>query len=115
VVQRCLEKGTRKQKLELADHIINNLAHLIEDPFGNYLVQNVLKLADEERIRRILDLISRDFIRLSQMKFSSNVIEQALDSIQPYDNLPLSHIDHLVRGTLRSDDLQVKLFLNEKG
>ena len=44
VMQRCLEKGLWTQKLALADVIISRLNVLIEDPYGNYLVQNVLKL-----------------------------------------------------------------------
>lgn len=38
VMQRCLEKGSKRQKYALADIIINNLSCLIEDPYGNYLV-----------------------------------------------------------------------------
>lgn len=38
LMQRCLEHGTRTQKLQLADAIIENIHELIEDPFGNYLV-----------------------------------------------------------------------------
>ena len=49
VMQRCLEKGLQKQKLALADVIISRLYLLIEDPYGNYLVQNVLKLNNQER------------------------------------------------------------------
>lgn len=76
VMQRCLEKGREQQKLALADVIIKNLPQLIEDPYGNYLVQNVLKLNNEPRNEAIFGLIAKDFIRLSQMKFSSNVIEK---------------------------------------
>jgi hypothetical protein len=35
--------------MALADVIIDNLAALIEDPFGNYLVQNVLKLESAQK------------------------------------------------------------------
>ena len=48
-MQRCLEKGREKQKLYLADVIIRELHSLIEDPYGNYLVQNVLKLNNAQR------------------------------------------------------------------
>lgn len=76
VMQRCLEKGKEKQKLALADIIIEALPFLIEDPYGNYLVQNVLKLNNEPRNISIFKMIARDFVRLSQLKFSSNVIEK---------------------------------------
>lgn len=65
VMQRCLEKGKLKQKLELADVIIENLPSLIEDPYGNYLVQNVLKLNNALRNDEIFKMIAKDFIRLS--------------------------------------------------
>ena len=80
VMQRCLEKGSRAQKLRLSNYIIDNLHHLIEDPYGNYLVQNVLKLEDRDKNEQIFRQIAKDFIRLSQLKFSSNVIEKCLDS-----------------------------------
>ena len=44
VMQRCLEKGLIRQKLALAEVIITTIRGLIEDPYGNYLVQNVLKI-----------------------------------------------------------------------
>lgn len=65
VMQRCLEKGREKQKFELADVIITQLHSLIEDPFGNYLVQNVLRLNSESRNDQIFKMIATDFIRLS--------------------------------------------------
>jgi pumilio RNA-binding family len=66
--------------MALADVIINSLGALIEDPYGNYLVQNVLKLDSAEKSDMIFRVIAKDFIRLSQLKFSSNVIEKCLDS-----------------------------------
>lgn len=45
--------------------IINELDFLIEDPYGNYLVQNVLKLQIAEKNNAIFKAIAKDFIRLS--------------------------------------------------
>ena len=64
-MQRCLEKGKQFQKLELADVIIQHLPSLIEDPYGNYLVQNVLKLNNASRNDDIFKMIAKDFVRLS--------------------------------------------------
>jgi len=82
VMQRCLEKGLISQKLKLADVIISRIHVLIEDPYGNYLVQNVLKLKNDIRNNQILNFIAGDFVRLSQLKFSSNVIEKCLETSQ---------------------------------
>jgi hypothetical protein len=46
VMQRCLEMGTWNQKIALSGFIIESMNSLIEDPYGNYLVQNVIKLND---------------------------------------------------------------------
>lgn len=105
VMQRCLEKGTKKQKLELAEYIIEYMPSLIEDPYGNYLVQNVIKLNDTSKNQAIFSLIARDFIRLSQLKFSSNVIEKCLDQ-----NLQIgqeSHIEKIFKGGFEKDDYSI--------
>lgn len=80
VMQRCLEMGTLNQKLNLSTYIIQDMNSLIEDPYGNYLVQNVIKLNDKQKNLFIFQEIAKDFIRLSQLKFSSNVIEKCLES-----------------------------------
>lgn len=46
-MQRCLEKGLRKQKMALSTVIVSQIAGLIEDQYGNYLIQNVLRIQDE--------------------------------------------------------------------
>ena len=89
VMQRCLEKGSHAQKMALADVIVVHLADLIEDPFGNYLVQNVLKLETSSKSGMILNSIANDFVRLSQLKFSSNVIEKCLESSFVGDQIDL--------------------------
>jgi hypothetical protein len=43
-------------------------------------VQNVLKINDNEVNRQIFSFIAGDFIRLSKLKFSSNVIEKCLET-----------------------------------
>lgn len=53
------------QKLALANVIISKLQKLIEDPYGNYLVQNVLKLDRSDRNEQIFNVIAADFVRLS--------------------------------------------------
>lgn len=105
VMQRCLEKGSRDQKLRLSYFIIENLHNLIEDPYGNYLVQNVLKLEDREKNEQIFRQIAKDFIRLSQLKFSSNVIEKCLDSKMAFDKDNCEpHIDKILKGTFPDTD-----------
>ena len=99
VMQRCLEKGLVTQKLALAHVIIGRIHVLIEDAFGNYLVQNVLKLKNNLCNDQILNFIAGDFVRLSQLKFSSNVIEKCLETAQA-----AQQIDQIFKGTHYWDD-----------
>ena len=81
------------------------MQNLIEDPYGNYLVQNVLKLNDTFKNERIFREIAKDFIRLSQLKFSSNVIEKCLDqSIRIGQE---AHIESIFKGLFPQDDQQI--------
>ena len=88
--------------MALADVIIKHLSALIEDPFGNYLVQNVLKLENTQKSEMIFRVIVKDFVRLSQLKFSSNVIEKCLDSEKIG-----AQVDQLFCGTHENEDMTV--------
>ena len=73
------------------------MKNLIEDPYGNYLVQNVIKLNERQKNERIFTEIAKDFIRLSQLKFSSNVIEKCLDSC--LSDCPAPLVEKVFKGT----------------
>lgn len=86
---------------------------MIEDPYGNYLVQNVIKLEDRDKNEQIFKQIAKDFIRLSQLKFSSNVIEKCLDSkLKSSSHNSEPYIDKIFKGTFQDDDSQI---INEFG
>ncbi|KAJ2720030.1 hypothetical protein GGI07_004868 [Coemansia sp. Benny D115] len=78
VFQRCIDHATNKQKEQLVAVIIEEALTLVQDPFGNYVVQYVLDLGvsefSEPLIRRFVDHICG----LSVQKFSSNVMEKCI-------------------------------------
>ena len=80
---------------------------MIEDQYGNYLVQNVIKLKNDLMNEQIMNYIAGDFIRLSQLKFSSNVIEKALET-----TIAPEQITQIFMGTHFWDD---QLLVNELG
>jgi hypothetical protein len=59
----------------------------------------VLKLNNAGRNDQIFRMIATDFIRLSQLKFSSNVIEKCLES-----KMKSSSIDMILSGAFQQDD-----------
>lgn len=78
VMQRCIDHAADEQKIQLAKEITKKALELVQDPFGNYVVQYILDLGEarfnDALIRRFLGHIST----LSIQKFSSNVIERCI-------------------------------------
>ena len=60
----------------VSDRVAVEALPLIEDAFGNYIVQYVLELGFEESTVAIIDQMVGNFQRLSQQKFGSNVVEK---------------------------------------
>ncbi|KAI8644796.1 armadillo-type protein [Parasitella parasitica] len=78
VYQRCIDHAVESQKIQLVNVITQHALPLVQDPFGNYVVQYVLGLEDatyyDNLIRRFIEPIRE----LSVQKFSSNVIEKCI-------------------------------------
>lgn len=78
VMQRCIDAASRERRRKLVGKIIENIKVLVEDAYGNYVVQYVILLKDDEVNDRIVSILSRDIIPLAKQKFSSNVVERCL-------------------------------------
>lgn len=83
VLQRCIDHASEAQRVQLVAEITYNALTLVQDPFGNYVVQYVLDLS----IPRFTDAVVRQFVGnvclLSVQKFSSNVIEKCIRVSEP--------------------------------
>jgi len=78
VLQRCIDFANQSQRGALVSEIVNNALTLVQDPFGNYVVQYVLKLKDAELFASVWQKLKGSVAELSKQKFSSNVIEKML-------------------------------------
>ncbi|RXW18444.1 hypothetical protein EST38_g7413 [Candolleomyces aberdarensis] len=78
VLQRCIDHAAENQRVQLVNEITFNALTLVQDPYGNYVVQYILDLNDN----RFSDAVIRQFLgnicALSVQKFSSNVIEKCV-------------------------------------
>jgi len=83
VLQRCIDHGSEKQKVQLIQEITKNALTLVQDPYGNYVVQYVLELPFPD----LVDSLAKGFVghvrQLATQKFSSNVIEKCLSLSSP--------------------------------
>lgn len=82
VLQRCIDHASGEQKAWLIRQISNNAFTLVQDPFGNYVVQYILDLNEPVFTEPLVAMFQGRVGQLSRQKFSSNVIEKCLRCAQ---------------------------------
>jgi len=78
VLQKLMAKCSPQQVVFIGEQILNNGIYLMQDQFGNYVVQFLLSLELDYINNTLLHLVASDFVNLSCGKFSSNVVEKCL-------------------------------------
>ena len=76
VLQKCIDCACPETKAIIIETIVNNISELIVDQFGNYIVQYVMTLGDQNLVEKIVDKFLKDLVFLSKQKYSSNVVEK---------------------------------------
>ena len=76
ILQTSFECATLEQKDKICNKIIDNISKLINDKYGNYTVQTIVLLNEDNLNMRIFKYISENILELSKQKFSSNVIDK---------------------------------------
>ncbi|KAG5663807.1 hypothetical protein KAF25_006392 [Fusarium avenaceum] len=83
VLQRCIDHASGDQKIWLIAQITKHARILVQDPFGNYVVQYIIDLNEPLFTEPIVLTFKGCIAKLSSHKFSSNVIEKCLRCAQP--------------------------------
>lgn len=78
VLQRCIDHASGEQRARLIAQITANAFSLVQDPFGNYVVQYILDLSEPHFTEPLCQTFLGNIPPLSKQKFSSNVIEKCL-------------------------------------
>jgi len=83
VLQKLLSVCTLQQIYTISINIIQFLPGLINDQFGNYIIQFLLDIRDLDfyLLVEIFNKLSTDLCQLSCLKFSSNVIEKFIKKL----------------------------------
>lgn len=91
VLKRCLDRAEGSTRQRIADAVVRNTTPLMEDAFGNYVVQHLI-LAGNARpgsgsiyVTKVVDALRGRIFELSLQKFSSNVLEKCLSSANESD------------------------------
>lgn len=83
VLQRCIDHASGDQRANLIAQITRNAFSLVQDPFGNYVVQYILDLGESHFTEPLCKAFHGNIPALSKQKFSSNVIEKCLRTAEP--------------------------------
>lgn len=78
VLQRCIDHAKGSERSQLIAAITSNAFSLVQDPFGNYVVQYILDLDEPTFTMPLCQNFKGNIPALSKQKFSSNVIEKCL-------------------------------------
>ncbi|KAK0706462.1 armadillo-type protein [Lasiosphaeria miniovina] len=78
VLQRCIDHANGTQKQWLIECITDHAVALVQDPFGNYVVQYIIDLNEESFTEPLVYQFKGRIAYLSKHKFSSNVVEKCL-------------------------------------
>lgn len=77
LINRCIDYANEKQMLQMVTKIGSNCLSLVQDQFGNYVVQHLLS-TKVQFAPKIIEGLLGHIPELSVQKFSSNVIEKCL-------------------------------------
>jgi len=79
VLQRCLDSASGEQQRALVGTIIFHALELMQDPYGNYVVQYVLDHGRQTEAWAVAQKCIGSVVLLSTQKFSSNVMEKCME------------------------------------
>ncbi|KAI0006048.1 armadillo-type protein [Russula compacta] len=83
VLQRCFEHLGEEQTRPLMDELHKYIINLMQDQFGNYVVQYVLEYGKQHDRALVISKLRGQMLHMSRHKFASNVCEKALLTADP--------------------------------
>ncbi|KAI3414711.1 PUM-HD domain-containing protein [Psidium guajava] len=84
-LQKKFSEGTTKDVEQIFSEVIDHIVELMTDPFGNYLVQKLLEVCDEDQRMQILHVITRrsgDLIHISCDMHGTRVVQKVLETLK---------------------------------
>jgi len=79
VIQRCLDSPSGPARSNLVCRIVDKSLELMQDAYGNYVVQYVLDVCSDDDVHAVCESVVGKVNILAIQKFSSNVMEKCLE------------------------------------
>ena len=88
----------KKNNIEILIYLLNKegLTKLMKHKFGNYFIQEILKDAKYPQIKLILELISQNFVEISETNSGTHVLQALLDKVNNFElrNIVIKSIEN---------------------
>ena len=88
----------KKNNIEILIYLLNKegLTKLMKHKFGNYFIQEIIKDAKYPQIKLILDLISQNFVEISESNSGTHVLQALLDKVNNFElrNIVIKSIEN---------------------
>ncbi|KAL6562316.1 hypothetical protein OROGR_003323 [Orobanche gracilis] len=75
----CISTIAGEQRSRLLDNIADSAHILCDDPYGNYVLQNVLALNNRQVNKRIFNCLLGHFVVLAKRKVGSHTVEKCME------------------------------------
>eukprot|EP00931_Biecheleriopsis_adriatica_P067911 TRINITY_DN41962_c0_g1_i1.p1 TRINITY_DN41962_c0_g1~~TRINITY_DN41962_c0_g1_i1.p1 ORF type:complete len:560 (+),score=118.92 TRINITY_DN41962_c0_g1_i1:60-1682(+) len=99
VLKRCFDRSEGDLQQRLVDLLVENAVDLVQDPYGNYIVQHLVTKGPKPNVHvsRVIDALQGKVLDMCMQKFSSNVLEKCLTNSSDADRNKI--INEILRGS----------------
>ncbi|KAK3007378.1 hypothetical protein RJ639_017455 [Escallonia herrerae] len=83
-LQRMFDEGTPQDVQTIFNEIIDHVVELAVNPFGNYLMQKLLEVSNEEQRMQILLMVTKEpgqLVRISLNTHGTRVVQKLIESL----------------------------------
>jgi len=87
VMKAAVDAGPQSQLTNVFQCIVKHTNTLVENQYGNYIVQHLLDVCPPSITNTIKEKMQSKYVRYSKQKFSSNVVEKCLRQSDKHDNM----------------------------
>ncbi|CAH8361305.1 unnamed protein product [Eruca vesicaria subsp. sativa] len=92
-LQKILQDGTSLEAMVVIfNEVIHHLVKLMRNPFGNYLVQKLLDVCNEEQRTNIIRIVTSPrtlFVQISLEAYGTRVVQRLVESIKTTEQILL--------------------------
>ncbi|XP_022725606.1 putative pumilio homolog 7, chloroplastic isoform X2 [Durio zibethinus] len=91
-LQRVFDEGTQQDVQIIFKEIIDHVVELMMNPFGNYLMQKLLDVCNEEQRKQILLMVSEEpgqLVRISLNTHGTRVVQKLIETLKTRQQISL--------------------------